>query len=687
MPTVVSVTDYLNALVEAKLISPEQRRLIASDPATFPDPTTVARHLVKQGVLTIYQAQQVYQGRGKQLTLGKYQILEKIGEGGMGLVFKARDQKLGRVVALKVIRSEYAKHPQALRRFQREAKAVAPLSHPHIVTLYDADQVGQHHYLALEYVPGRDLAQILQRDGPLPLAQACEYVRQAALGLQHAHAAGLVHRDVKPGNLLLMPPGDAALASLPWGLVKVSDLGLARFSAGVESQATRDGAMIGTVDYMAPEQAKDPRSADARADLYSLGCTLFHLLTGRLPFEGENLIEKMLKHQQEPPPDLRALVPGAPAELAELLKRMMAKRPEERPSSAAEVAEVLAPFCRKVMGATLPRSLTPDPVGLEPTVVFNPSPLPLAQLQPTKASESPTRSVGKKPAVDTRESTPATSPQSAFQMPPPLRGALVAALLIGCGLVVLLSWLVYRPRPERQAVVSTSTPSRSAATTVLVPMPAVKTAPLPPAGWMSLWNGRDLAGWDTTSSQPREADPTQLVRVSQLDGEPALILPTTMHGTLTTQSSFQDFVLRLEYRWGTDRSEARSGVRYLCIGRRSHLRGGWMAGCGFELRPTGSGQVILETVDLVRATRHASPHLEPDLPPPQWNQLELRVRSAPSEAVHLINGKVVGRLTNIKQVLLLERGREEPLVAGRIQLVAAGAEIALRRIWLKLEPP
>lgn len=685
MPTVVSVTDYLNALVEADLVSPDQTQPFTSDPATFPDPTTVARHLVKQGALTIYQAQQVYQGRGKQLTLGKYQIMEKIGEGGMGLVFKARDKKLGRLVALKVIRSEYANHPQALRRFQREAKAAAPLTHPHIVTLYDADQVGQHHFLALEYVPGRDLAQILKKDGPLPLAQACEYVRQAALGLQHAHTAGLVHRDIKPANLLLMPPGDAALSSLPWGMVKVSDLGLARLSGGVESQATRDGAMIGTVDYMSPEQAKDSRSADARADLYSLGCTLYHLVTGRLPFEGENVIEKMLKHQQEAPPDLRDVVPDAPTAVADLIKKLMAKRPEDRPASAAEVAEALAPFCRDIVGVTVPRGLGPVAVGLEPTVAFSPSPLPTFQLQPAKTGGSSTKLAGKKPASKPKSRPPGGSSASTLELPPPRRWTLVAALVAGCGMVVLLSWIVYRPRPDRHVI--NPSPGPTPTVEIVPTRPAISTAPQPPADWIALWNGRDLSGWDMTLSLPKHADPSQLVRVSLLDGEPALVLPATMQGTLTTQSSYQNYTLRLEYRWGTDLPAARGGVRYLCFGRMSHLRGGWMAGCGFELRPEGSGRFLLDSVDLVRATQQGKPRTEPDLPAPQWNSLELRVGASPSQAVHLINGRVVATITDLKHVFLLDRDREEPLVAGKIQLVATGAEIAMRRIWLKMGPP
>ena len=200
----------------------------------------------------------------------------------MGEVFKARHPKLGRVVALKLIRKERLDNPAAVRRFHREVQAAAQLEHPHIVRAYDADEAGDLHYFVMEYVEGTDLARLVKRDGPLTVDRACDYVRQAALGLQHAYERGMVHRDIKPANLLLTAKGD---------VVKVLDMGLARLDrpekdAGASSTLTQEGAVMGTPDYIAPEQARDSHTVDIRADLYSLGCTLYFLLAGRVPFPG-----------------------------------------------------------------------------------------------------------------------------------------------------------------------------------------------------------------------------------------------------------------------------------------------------------------------------------------------------------------------------------------------------------------
>ena len=693
MPTVSSVADYLNALIQADVLTPEQAEPIRSDPVTFADPTLAARQLVRLGHITIFQAQQVFQGRGRQLTLGKYLLLDKIGEGGMGLVYKARDKKLGRIVALKVIRGEYAQHPQALRRFQREARAAAPLAHAHMVTLYDADQIGNQHYLALEYVPGQDLGQLLKRHGPLPVAQACDFIRQAALGLHHAHAAGLVHRDVKPANLLVMPPDAAATSAGPWGTVKVSDLGLARLAAAAESQTTRDGAMIGTVDYMAPEQAKDSKTADARADLYSLGCTLFQLLTGRLPFEGENVIEKMLKHQQEPAPDVRTLNPDVPAPVADLIQRLLAKQPEDRPRSAAEVAEALVPHSRDVVGTAGWGHLRDAAgVALEPTIAFGNTPTPDFHLQPAPgkaAGTSAPKATGRKPAPKPKSRPPSSHPS--IELQPPRRWILVAAVVVGVALVVIISWIAYRPRAPGGLVDAkgpggnTQPTSRPAEGRGLAGRPV-----LPPPGWISLWNGRDLSGWEVIVSQPEGVDSQQLIRVDQIEGEPALVFAADLQGTLTTTSPYEDFTLRAEYRWGPESAPAQSprqsGIRYLCHGRRSKLRGGWMAGCGLELKPEGSGRLRLDSVDLIRFVPAAEHEPIRDLAPPRWNEVEIIVQAQPATVVHNVNGRTVAAAQNLHRVTLLGADRETPLRSGKIQLVADRSEIAFRRLWLRTGP-
>jgi tRNA A-37 threonylcarbamoyl transferase component Bud32 len=256
----------------------------------------------------------------------------------MGQVFKARQVRLDRVVAIKVIRPDRLAHPEALSRFQREARAAARLAHPNVVTVHDCGLVGDAAFLVLEYVEGTDLGKLV-RSGPLPVAQACEYARQAALGLQHAHERGLIHRDVKPSNLLLDARGS---------VVKVLDLGLALLAGAGQDQAatelTAPGAVLGTPAYLAPEQALDSHSVDTRADVYSLGCTLYHLLAGQPPFRGSSTTELLLKHQSAEPPPLPKVRPGVPAEVQAVVARMMAKHPEHRYQTPAEVVAALAPL-------------------------------------------------------------------------------------------------------------------------------------------------------------------------------------------------------------------------------------------------------------------------------------------------------------------------------------------------------
>jgi len=283
----------------------------------------------------------------------RYRLGALLGRGGMGTVYRAEHTLMERSVAVKVIAPRLLEHPGAVERFKQEVKAAAKLHHPNIVTAFDAEQVGPVTVLVMEFVEGRSLADVLAERGPLPIAEACEYARQAALGLAHAHALGMVHRDVKPHNLMLAADG----------CVKILDFGLARFvSEGLGDAApeavpepgattteglTGTGTVMGTLDYMAPEQARDTRTADARADVYALGSTLYHLLAGRLPFPGGCGLEKLTRLTSDEPTPLAVLRPDVPSELAAVVVRLMAKRPEERVASAAEAGELLLPFTRE----------------------------------------------------------------------------------------------------------------------------------------------------------------------------------------------------------------------------------------------------------------------------------------------------------------------------------------------------
>jgi serine/threonine protein kinase len=266
----------------------------------------------------------------------RYRVLGVVGAGGMGVVYKAVHRLMDRVVALKVIHRRLTDRPGLVARFRREVRAAARLTHPNIATAYDADRAGDTHFLVMEYVAGTSLDREVQRRGPLPVREACHYARQAALGLQHAHERGMVHRDVKPANLLLTPAGQ----------VKVLDFGLAHVADGHDLTATPlpSGTVLGTPDYVAPEQARDPARADVRADVYGLGCTLYHLLTGRPPFPGGTPLQKLLAHQECRPPVLTAARPDVPGALAAVVERMLAKDPARRHPTPAAVAADLARF-------------------------------------------------------------------------------------------------------------------------------------------------------------------------------------------------------------------------------------------------------------------------------------------------------------------------------------------------------
>jgi serine/threonine-protein kinase len=291
-------------------------------------------------------------------TLEGYEILEELGHGGMGIVYKARQLQRDRIVAVKIFRKERLAHPEALRRFRREAQAAARLSHPNIVVVYESDRDGDTHFLAMEYVAGITLQSLVEHNGPLPVGLACDFVRQAALGLQHAVEQGLVHRDIKPANLMVVAPTGGApqpgqrIRLPPRPLVKILDMGVARLyqarDLGEDSLTTltRDGAVIGTPDYIAPEQLEDPHKADIRADLYSLGCSFYFLLSGQVPFPGGTLIQKLDRQRWQTPPSVDQLRAEVPPAVASVVRRLMAKHPDDRYRTPGELAAALEQLTR-----------------------------------------------------------------------------------------------------------------------------------------------------------------------------------------------------------------------------------------------------------------------------------------------------------------------------------------------------
>jgi serine/threonine protein kinase len=341
MPSPTTTEEFLELVRKSEVV--EEKKLAtylekARAAQTLPNnPAVMAGVLVRDGLLTNFQAEQFLQGRWRRFSLGKYKVLERLGAGGMGTVYLCEHKLMRRRVAVKVLPAAKADDSSSLDRFYREARAVAALDHPNIVRAYDIDQDDKLHFLVMEHVDGSSLQEIVKKTGPMDVLRACHYIRQAALGLQHAHeTAGIVHRDIKPGNILVDRNG----------IVKVLDMGLARFFHDEEDVLTKkyDENVLGTADYLAPEQALDSHSVDIRADIYSLGATFYFCLTGRTPFAEGSVAQKLIWHQTRQPKSIRLLRPETPEGIVALIERMMAKDPAQRPQLPIELADALAPW-------------------------------------------------------------------------------------------------------------------------------------------------------------------------------------------------------------------------------------------------------------------------------------------------------------------------------------------------------
>lgn len=318
----------------------------------FPAPSFVQEMLRTRGWVTDYQFNEVMRGRAAGLRVGKYLVLDKLGEGGFGHVYRARENEgMQRQVTLKILRPEFTSDRATLQRFMREMMVVGRFSFRHLVSAIDADHDRDTWYLVLEYVRGYDLKHLVARRGPLPWLEALEYVRQVADGLTYIQRQGLIHRDIKPSNLLREDPT---------GVIKILDLGLAKVEELFPGRAgqpglTHTGLMIGTPEYMAPEQFEDASHLDIRADVYSLGCVLYFLLAGRPPFVGASPVEVLQGVLEMEPDPIRLYRPDVPESVARLLRQMMAKRPEDRVPEPAVVSQTL----RRLLAA--PPATTPLP--------------------------------------------------------------------------------------------------------------------------------------------------------------------------------------------------------------------------------------------------------------------------------------------------------------------------------------
>jgi serine/threonine protein kinase len=365
---------FLTNLRQSGLLSSVELSAVARRLPNTDRGPVIARSLVEIGALTRFQAERLLAGRTAGFLLGQYKILDLLGRGGMGRVFMAEHQTMRRIVALKVLASELLRTERAQELFLREVRVIAKLTHPNIVTAFDANEVGGRFFLVLEYIDGPNLEQLVRKQGPLAVGLACDYVRQVAGGLQCAHARGMVHRDLKPANLLLQRRGFSTDAP---GLVKISDLGLARLhllqADPVSEQAvgtilTHGNTVMGTPDFLSPEQARNLHNADIRSDVYSLGCTFYFLLTGQVPFPGGQPMEKLMRHNSEQAAPVNKFRASVPAPVLAILDKMMAKRPKERYQTPAELLAALEPFAVSgpISWAPAPSGPTPLPDHLPP---------------------------------------------------------------------------------------------------------------------------------------------------------------------------------------------------------------------------------------------------------------------------------------------------------------------------------
>ncbi len=353
-----TVTDYFAALGKSKLVREDEVPEIRGDweretRGAEGDVDSLRKFLVKKQFLTEYQAALIQRGRSEGFHIGGYVILDRIGSGQTAGVYKAVHAS-GQVVALKVLPSSKSREQHALNRFQREGRLLTQLDHPNVVRAFQLGQAGGANFIVMEHLDGETLDEVLTRRKKIPAPEAVRIVYQALLGLQHLSDKRMVHRDLKPANLMVAPtpgiPVNAKVDSTLDSTIKILDIGLGRETFDEDSPATQDlqltgeGALLGTPDYLAPEQARDARSADVRADIYSLGCVLFHLIAGRPPFQDRNVMAQMVKHATEKPPALSDLVPGLTPGLSAAVGKMLAKKPEDRPQTPKDAAESLKAF-------------------------------------------------------------------------------------------------------------------------------------------------------------------------------------------------------------------------------------------------------------------------------------------------------------------------------------------------------
>lgn len=339
MPPPANVQDFLELVRKSGLIEESRLQAVMKALRAAPQPPLTpvdfAQRLLALGLLTRFQAELLLKGKFKGFQIGEYRVMQPVGVGGMASVYLCERPRDGARVAVKVLARERADNPEIRKRFEREGRAICNLHHANIARAYETGFDAKHYFLVMEYVDGWNLAEFVKLQGPPPVRQACDFIRQTAVGLQHIADMGLVHRDIKPENLLIDRRG----------AVKIVDMGLARVFADDAEGLTQTKHVLGTADFIAPEQTLDSHDVDIRADLYSLGMTFYFALTGAAPFAKQAMDQKIVCHRSRKPVPLTEVRPEVPAGLAAVFDRMTAKDPNRRYQSPAEVAKALTPWC------------------------------------------------------------------------------------------------------------------------------------------------------------------------------------------------------------------------------------------------------------------------------------------------------------------------------------------------------
>ncbi|HJZ92047.1 MAG TPA: protein kinase [Gemmataceae bacterium] len=488
-PSALTAPHLLQILRGQQLADPERLsavlRQLPPGVAEGSDSKALADALVAAQVVTKFQASLLLQGKSRSLMIaGKYRLVDRLGAGGMGLVYLCEHVKMRRPVAVKVLPHKQAAEPGQLDRFLREAQAAAALKHPNIVQAFDIDQDNGVHYMVMEFVDGVDLERLVGKIGPLEAHRAAHYIAQAAEGLDHASERGLVHRDIKPSNLLVDREGT----------VKVLDLGLARLSKGGESVTQRYDAntVIGTADYISPEQALDSHEVDVRADIYSLGCTFYFLLAGRAPFKDANVTQKLLMHQMRDPTPITELREDVPGLMGAVLARMMAKEPSARYQTPADVVDALAPWTQNAPAPPTEAEIPPRMFGTT---------------SPSGSSLNfRSQSTSTLPRPGTRIET-MTGRRSRTFLPGRARPggagrrkaiAAVAGGVLGAGILVgLVAW---RPWAATEDTPDTTNDQHTAAKSG--PPPVTPVAKVTPAGPVRVGNGFSFVGLEGATPPP-----------------------------------------------------------------------------------------------------------------------------------------------------------------------------------------